>query len=40
MRDGFFPSHELLAGVEPEQLKDNEVPNLDPQKWQAVKGSS
>jgi hypothetical protein len=31
---------ELLARVKPEQLRDNEVLNLDPQKWQAVKGGS
>ncbi|HZR02014.1 MAG TPA: hypothetical protein VFA81_02430 [Burkholderiales bacterium] len=31
---------ELIAGVNPEQLKDNEVLNLDPAKWQAVKSGS
>jgi len=31
---------ELLAGVKPDQLKDNEVLNLDPQKWQVVRSGS
>lgn len=31
---------ELIAGVKPEQLKDNEVLNLDPAKWQVVKSGS
>jgi hypothetical protein len=31
---------ELIAGVNPEQLKDNEVLNLDPAKWQVVKSGS
>jgi hypothetical protein len=31
---------ELNAGINPEQLRDNEVLNLDPAKWQVVKSGS
>lgn len=31
---------ELIAGLNPDQFKDNEVLNLDPAKWQAVQSGS